>query len=266
MDNETLSNFLKELGLTVEEAKIYEILVKRGAQTTLELSRSSEVNRTKVYRILEKLKKQGLIEEIIEENKHLTKAVGLNQLDLLIKKQESKAAFLRKIFPNITSYIYSSLESVQPGTRVVFHRGSEGIKQMVWNVLSSRKECVGYTFRRIEEVVGDKFSLEWRDEFVKRRLIFRDIYSDEYLKSLKAGKETTKPEWKKYFIGRYLANKVLYVNHQIDIYNNVFAIYNWHEGEVFGVEIYNEKVAVMQKQLFEIVWKMAKSPPKNLKS
>lgn len=50
----------------------------------------------------------------------------------------------------------------------------------------------------------------------------------------------------------------------MDIYNDVIGIYSWHEGEVFGVEIYNEKVATMHKQLFEIVWKIAKVPPKDI--
>ncbi|MBI5452275.1 hypothetical protein HY945_02345 [Candidatus Gottesmanbacteria bacterium] len=43
----------------------------------------------------------------------------------------------------------------------------------------------------------------------------------------------------------------------MDIYNEIVSIYHWHEGEIFGVEIYNEKVANMQRQLFEMVWRMA---------
>ncbi|EKD96520.1 MAG: hypothetical protein ACD_24C00009G0001 [uncultured bacterium] len=44
----------------------------------------------------------------------------------------------------------------------------------------------------------------------------------------------------------------------MDIYNDVLALYNWHKGEVFGVEIYNDKITAMQKQIFEVLWKMAK--------
>ena len=29
------------------------------------------------------------------------------------------------------------------------------------------------------------------------------------------------------------------------------------EGEIFGVEIYNQKIADLQRQMFEIVWKIA---------
>lgn len=261
MNKQVILHFLHQLGLGQAEAKIYSSLLERGTQTTLELSRNIQINRTKVYRLLEELKKRGLVEELVEENRRLTKATNIHQLELLIKEEEAKTKALREVFPSVMNIINSNREASQPGTRVIFHRGADGIKQMAWNVLSANKECVGYTFRRIEEVVGDKFSLEWRDEFVKRGLILRDVYSDEYLKSLKAGKETTKQEWKKHFKGRYLPEKLLNINHQVDIYNNVFAIYNWFEGEVFGVEIYNQKIAAMQKQLFEIVWKQAKKYP-----
>ena len=38
----------------------------------------------------------------------------------------------------------------------------------------------------------------------------------------------------------------------MDIYYDVITIYNWFEGEIFGVEIKNEKVVLMNKQLFEL--------------
>lgn len=44
----------------------------------------------------------------------------------------------------------------------------------------------------------------------------------------------------------------------MDIYNDVVAYSNWHRGEVFGVEIYNQQVAMFQKQMFEIIWQQGK--------
>lgn len=66
-------------------------------------------------------------------------------------------------------------------------------------------------------------------------------------------------EHKKYFQSGYIPSALLNFNHQVDIYNNVVSFYNWHEGEVFRVEIYNDKIARMHKQLFEIVWKLGKT-------
>jgi len=66
------------------------------------------------------------------------------------------------------------------------------------------------------------------------------------------------PYPKKQYISRFIPEQMLRVNVQMDIYNDVVAQYSWHEGDVFGVEIYNAKTAHFQRQLFEIVWKLGK--------
>lgn len=256
MNNQTIEGFLKQLGLNGSEVKIFESLVEKGSQTILELSRNTEINRTNIYRILETMKKQGLIEEIIDENRRLVKAVDLSRLELLVKNIESKAKTLRDVFPIVSNIISSSKESFQPGTRVIFHRGVDGIKQMVWNTLSTKTEVVGYTYRRLDEIVGKKFSEEWYAEWIRRKLKMRDIYSDEYLKSMK--KVVGIKYSPKYFQSRFISSKILSVNHQVDIYDDIVAYYNWFEGEIFGVEISNKKISTMQRQLFEIVWKIGK--------
>ena len=128
---------------------------------------------------------------------------------------------------------------------------------MVWHTLRATHEVGGYTYRRLEEYLGNEFMEDWRDSFIRKGLIMRDIYSDEYLES----RNSSPPRLSypaKHFISRYIPNKTFKINLQMDIYNDVVAQYNWHEGEVFGVEIYNVKTAEFHKQLFEIVWKMGK--------
>ena len=56
----------------------------------------------------------------------------------------------------------------------------------------------------------------------------------------------------------YLPQSILAIPHQTDIYNEVVSFYSWNEGEVWGTEIYNAKVANMQRQLFELAWEKAK--------
>ena len=81
------------------------------------------------------------------------------------------------------------------------------------------------------------------------------MYSDEYLKR---AKETGLNEELRVGInGRYISADVLTISYQTDIYNEVVAMYNWYDGEVFGVEIHNKKIANFQRQLFELVWNKA---------
>lgn len=39
------------------------------------------------------------------------------------------------------------------------------------------------------------------------------------------------------------------------LYDEVIAYYNWKDGEIFGIEIYNQEMAGTQRQLFEMLWK-----------
>jgi len=252
--NSSLASYLHDLGLNHEETKVFVTLVDYGQLTILELARKAEINRTRVYRLLEDLKERGFIKEIIDEHRRLIQAADLHTLEFKIYEKEAQAKRLRELFPVVASLMHS--HSTQPGTKVLFYRGAAGIRQMVWNALRAQGEVVGYSYRTIYDIVGTKFADEWYEEWRERNLKMRDLFSDAYLKSKPKEKITFDGA---HFKSRYIPSSILDINHQMDIYNDVVGIYNWHEGEIFGVEIYNQKVAAMHKQLFEIVWKLGKT-------
>ena len=116
----------------------------------------------------------------------------------------------------------------------------------------------------MEPFIGEHFMHRWKEERERLKLHGRDIFSDDYVRSLKTYPQKKNDHWPQWE-SRYISPKKLNINHQMDIYNDVVAIYNWHEGEVFGVEIHNNKVATFQKQLFELVWQHAQlHQPKKL--
>jgi len=54
------------------------------------------------------------------------------------------------------------------------------------------------------------------------------------------------------------------IKFEMDTYNDVVAYYNWHEGEVFGIEIYNKDITDFQRYFFEMLWAQAKLPTEDL--
>lgn len=253
---EPVLKFLSQLGLDFFESKVYILLLENGPMTILQISRESKINRTGIYRLVEKLQGMGILEEIIRDGKKLILSSPLNKLELIVKEQEAKAETLRKMLPEISSLITSEVVTSQPGTKVQFYKGPEGIKQMVWNNLKSHGEVVGYTFRDLAEVVGIDFAENWKREFIFRKLRFRDIIGDEYLKT-KTLEDVKISNIASNFETKYMNPDVLNITHQVDIYDDVIAYYSWYDEEVFGVEIYNAKIAKLQKQLFEIAWNSA---------
>ena len=259
MDESKIINFLIDLGLDEFESKIYLVLARKGILSTLQISKETGIDRSKVYRRIEDLSRKGIIEEVIDQKTKKAKAVNVDRLEILLERNEEKVKSMKQLFPSVASALGKEYGMNQPGTKVLFYRGKEGIKQMIWHVLNANKLVAGYTYRTLADLTGIKYAEKWIREFVKRNLMVRDIFSDDLIESKQKFKE--KFVWNtRNFISKYIPPEIITIDHQIDIYNDVVSFYNWHEGEVFGVEIHNEKVARMQKQIFEVLWKIGEDP------
>ena len=249
-----------EVGLNQGETSLYTSLLKQESASVLELSRQTSIPRTQVYRLLESLCSKGLVEKIIEPHRTRFKAEDPRKLETLINQRLDSVKTLK----NKASEIISSLtlnQSIQP-TSVKFYRGETGLAQMVWHVTQSRTGIVGYTYRDFSSVVGEIFAEDLYLEIVNKKIPMRDIISDSYVESLGGWENAKKPslphpQWPNLVKSRYLPQTVLNINHQMDIYNDTVSIYNWFEGEVFGLELINEKVASFHRQIFELLWTKA---------
>lgn len=252
-----LTDFLCSLGLTREEALIYVSLSEHGTSTPLQLARYTGINRTKVYRTLDDLADKKLVIVEIAEHSTTVTAAPLERIEDMVRSKQQRVAKLAQNYPDMARMLASLGVQKQADTKVRFYRGKKGLEQMIWNVLKARSEIVGYTYRDLSDFVGTKFMDDFAHEFVRRNLTMRDIYGDEYRRSAHESQD-----WDGHIESRYLPDNILTIPHQMDIYDEVVSFYNWHEGEVFGVEIINPKVAFHQKQLFELVWEKAKMEPK----
>jgi len=156
------------------------------------------------------------------------------------------------------------LEKPFPGNSVVYYRGKEGMRQMTWHILRCRGLFRTYSHSFWNEILGDAFVLRLNEELVRRRFKVHDLYSDEYItfkkKWLEDGKKNPEGDWS-FWESRYISEKRIKIHLNIDVYNDVVAYYYWQADEIFGVEIYNERVATIQKQIHDMLWGMAKKKP-----
>jgi len=253
MNKHALHSYLLKLGLTLDEASVYLELLETGEGTPLSISRITGINRTKVYRLIEKMESEKLVVQEIHDTTTMVSPAPIERVEELLKQKQSMVAELSKNWNEAATTLSQLQASRQAETKVKYYKGKSGIEQMVWNVLKAKNEIVGYTFRDLSHFVGAKFMDSFVEEFKRRNLKMRDIYGDEYL-----GSQPIDNNWAGKIDSRYLPGKILAVPHQMDIYDDVVTFYSWNEGEVWGTEIYNPKVAQMQKQLFELAWEKAK--------
>jgi sugar-specific transcriptional regulator TrmB len=248
---------LSLLGLTDNQAEIYLLLLKQGSTSLLELSRQSTINRTTIYRIVEDLKKMNLVETVLADRGLKVKAAGPENLNLLAAQKEAELNRLKTNLADLIADLSVIKDQPAPSTQVVYFRGVNGLKQLLWNVLKAKGESVGYGFADWNQSVGREFAEKLRTERVKRRVFDREIQNTDQANPISDW--TNVKDYRQVYHCRYLPRKIVNINHDTYIYNDVFAFYYFIKDELFGIEIHNAEIARTQKQIFEVLWKLAKS-------
>jgi len=248
--------------LTNEELTVFSQALGTSSSTVVELSKATHIPRTQIYRLSESLADKGLFKKIVDQKRTKWQAESPSQIEQLVKDKVAHFTKLQAALPDILRSFQISPH--QTNTEVRFYHGETGVSQLVWHILEAKSEIVGYTYRDFTAVVGQPFAEDFYLEMIKKQIHMRDIISDEYVSSV-GGWEKAKqssfphPDWQKLCQSRYLSDDKLPICHQLDIYNDTVAFYNWHQGEIFGVEIINAKVAAFQRSLFNLVWNQAKT-------
>jgi hypothetical protein len=252
--SEAIRNYFSKFGLATEVADIYVSLHTHGPQSISALSRSSGVERTRIYRLLPELLDSSLIEVESHYKSGLYKAAPISNINILISRREQELKFLQDELGLIEQVLARNTLS-SPASRVQFYHGAEGAKQMLWNETKAATEVLGIIHEAVQLNTGDRFFDRWAERCNQKDLRFRGIVGDTFLASRQTGSGT---EHLDNFQGRYIRPDVFTITHSVFVYDDVTAYYNWKDEEIFGIEVYNKDIAGTQRQLFELLWRSAK--------
>ncbi len=254
MNKQIIISQLSSFGLNDIETKIYLFLLENGSRTPLELSRDTNINRSRIYRYLDKLKAKKLIEEANLGRGLTLKASSPNNLELLILEREQEAKLQRENLPNLLKEL-STLSSVpQKGIEIKHYHGTDGLKQMLWNHLSAKKEILVFGYENRNNIAGKGFAEKIRFEQVERKITKIEVENatdqGDYW-------YTSVPNWGKYYKSRYIPPRILNIKQYQVIYNDTISILSWADGNKIGVEIANSPFVSMYKQIFWKFWEIA---------
>jgi len=114
-----IQEFLQEIGLSKNEAKIYQMLLEHGPSLVGEISLKTKVHRRNVYDSIEKLKEKGFASWTTKNNRKYFEAVNPKRvLDIFEEKKEK----IRSIIPQLTKKQKVEVQNVRVYT------GTEGRK------------------------------------------------------------------------------------------------------------------------------------------
>lgn len=123
---------LREIGLSQNEARVYEALLQIGESSVQKIAVKAKVHRRNVYDSLSKLIEKGLAAEIFIKGEKNFKAINPTRLLDLIKEKEGK---LTTVLPEMQA----KYEAGEEQEEAYLYRGIEGFKNYLQDILKTRE-------------------------------------------------------------------------------------------------------------------------------
>ena len=167
------SEILEEIGLSPNEAKIYETLVSVGTASLNKLSVESNVHRRNVYDSVDKLIKKGLVTEEFISGTKFVRAVNPSRLLDIVKEKETK---VNSILPELQK----KFEGKQPKEEAVIYRGINGFKNYLNDILEENENVyfIGAKGFWLDERLKYFFP-KFDKQRIKQGIHFKHIYDWE---------------------------------------------------------------------------------------
>lgn len=251
-DTDAIRNYFEKMGLEAEMADLYLTLHAYGPQTITALARLAKVERTRVYRLLDRLTSSNLVEVESQYKRVILHAAPIMNLQILLAQREQEVRNLQ----DELHLIHNKLNNTPHNhlTRVQFYRGEEGNKQMFWNQTKAKNETLCILYETMQTRTNLTFFERWVRKCNERGQKFRGLVGPHFMETLQAWYGTHSNERLEHWESRYLPPDVYPITHSTITYDDILGYYNWRDGEVFGVELYNQEIADAQRQTFEMLW------------
>jgi sugar-specific transcriptional regulator TrmB len=235
-----LQKLLQNLGLEEKEAKVYLALLKSGESTATKISEKTNLDRTLIYQLANKLMEKGIVSYIVKNNVKYFIAANPNKFLQDIKEKESE---LKKALPELNKLISSE----QPETKVELFRGKEGLKAVLKDIIRQKKDYIAFgeegRFQKVLPIDVQRFIRDLEVNNIHERVLVREDKRGIALKS--------KNSVFKYLPKNYLSpvTTVIYADKTVN--------FIWTP-PYYAILTKNKEVADSFRSQFKALWKIAK--------
>lgn len=230
---------LERVGLSKDEALIYETLLSKGQLNILKLSQYTEIHRPGLYKLIPRMVNKGLVTEVKKGQRIEYSASSPNNLEPLVKTTQ-------QTLENIVNNLNTEFSKKQIVPKIETYYGKEGIGRVFMDVVTTLNK--GETYYRYS-VRKDIYK-----DFLPKA--YRQLRDDKKLERLaitnEEGAQRKKPKLERFvkvLKGNYDTFNVTKI-----IYQNKIAFVDY-ENEVAFI-VYNERLAKMEIQVFLSLYRM----------
>ncbi len=118
-------------------------------------------------------------------------------------------------------------------------------------------QLLGFSYLNLNEGIGKHFAESLRQEYIDLNIEWREIQNVDQVEAVEDFTDLAE-KYQQVYSSRALPKSLLSIRHNTMIYGQVMSFFHHYQNEMFGIEIHNSAIAQSQKQIFEILWQMAK--------
>jgi len=175
-------SLLEEIGLTKGETRVYLTLLRTGETTTGKIIDGAQISSGKVYEILEKLLRKGLVSYIIKEKtKYFSASSPKRILDYLHEKEKGLKEKEQKFIKEMPSLL--SIEKLgKKEYEAKLFKGLKGSQTAIFEALDELDKKAEVLAMGIVSHKKEKYNLlwqRWHKERIKRKTLCRAIFSGD---------------------------------------------------------------------------------------
>ena len=241
------AEILEKIGLSPNEAKVYEAMVNLGTSSIENIALESNVHRRNVYDSVEKLVKKGLATEEFISGRKFIRAINPTRLLDIVKERESE---VKSILPDLEKR-FRARPSVE---EAVIYRGIEGVKNYLQDILEQNETAYFIGAKGFWKDPRLQYFLPKFDkQRIKQGIHFRHIFDYEVKEQVKEILKLRMNEFK-FFPPEYSSNAC------IDFFGEqVTCFYGVRPGDLgenpVQFTIRSRKIADGYRKWFDFMWK-----------
>jgi sugar-specific transcriptional regulator TrmB len=246
-----LSQILENIGLTPEQTDIYLSLVTSGTQSAGQLTKTTKVQRTYIYKVCQELIAKGLIAQTKKNRGTTFSPMSPDYLLTYAEVQKTKSVQAQVALEGILPTLKDKYGAIEERPVITYFEGVEGIKKVFKDIYSPKTEpvfgCVDLERSNIA-VPG----------MIIKNLIPLRIKNNVHAKSLLADSveaQTIHEKDKESLRESLLFDKQEYpLPAEIDVYEDKVAMLSFARGKFIGVLIQNRDIATSLKTIMKIAF------------
>ncbi len=240
-------NVLENLGLSPNEAKIYEALLNLGRASVSQISKRGDIHRRNVYDAINRLLEKGLIFQIFQKGENNYEAVNPEKLLELLQEKESD---LNSILPSL-----QDLYKKQPSEEAAFiYKGVEGFKNYMRDMVREGKPVyfIGAKALWFTPNVPISFLENFKKEMKKKKIKYYTIFDHRVKEKMPEAIAKVGGEYK-IFPKEYSTSGVCDIFGDYVVTFNSVGVGNFgDEGTIFVMK--NKKLAENYRTWFQFMW------------